>query len=341
MPKMDYEKFKQFSAENIRDFLPKEYEDARVEVQKIRKIGDDYDGLIVRKEGSEVSPAVNLNKMYDEYLVGKTIGTVLADMAEIVQTAVPIVTRSMLTDYDSVKERLFIRVCNTGDNEALLENVPHREMDGIAMTYHVKIGESDNSLMSSIVTNDAMRALGVDEMTLHEDAIKNGCRLFPPVIERLEDRVFADSSAVSSREPRMLVVTNERTVNGAATMFYEGIQDEIAEKLHGSYFVIPSSTNEMLAIKDTGQEDYMSLEKLLRHMNTIGVAKEELLSYNVFHYDAEDKIFEKASGYDDRMVEKMFDKAFFDMMKRIDSDSKTDADLPKNESKNRSFSMKM
>ena len=121
MPKMDYEKFKQFSAENIRDFLPKEYEDARVEVQKIRKIGDDYDGLIVRKEGSEVSPAVNLNKMYDEYLVGKTIGTVLADMAEIVQTAVPIVTRSMLTDYDSVKERLFIRVCNTGDIEALLE----------------------------------------------------------------------------------------------------------------------------------------------------------------------------------------------------------------------------
>ena len=139
----------------------------------------------------------------------------------------------------------------------------------------------------------------------------------------------------------MLVVTNERTVNGAATIFYEGIQDEIAEKLHGNYFVIPSSTNEMLAIKDTGQEDYMSLEKLLRHMNTIGVAKEELLSYSVYHYDAEDKIFEKASVYDDRMVEKMFDRAFFDMMKRIDSDSKTDADLPKNESKNRSFSMKM
>ena len=140
----------------------------------------------------------------------------------------------------------------------------------------------------------------------------------------------------------MLVITNEHTVNGAATMFYEGVQDEVAHRFNGSsYYVIPSSTNEMLAIKDTGEEEYTALERMLRHMNSVAVPDDEVLSYNVFHYDAQDKIFEKASDYEDRMVMKLFDQHFENLMKRIESDSEISTESPRSENKSHSFSMKM
>lgn len=44
----------------------------------------------------------------------------------------------------------------------------------------------------------------------------------------------------------MVVVTNEDRVNGAATMFYPGVMDEIGEKLGGNFFVLPSSLHEPL-----------------------------------------------------------------------------------------------
>lgn len=37
-------------------------------------------------------------------------------------------------------------------------------------------------------------------------------------------------------ESLMVVVTNEDRVNGAATMFYPGVMDEIGEKLGGNFF---------------------------------------------------------------------------------------------------------
>ena len=54
---------------------------------------------------------------------------------------------SNITDYDLVKDYLFIRVCNLEQNE--LKDMPHTAIGDLAITYHIVIKSSDTQICSA------------------------------------------------------------------------------------------------------------------------------------------------------------------------------------------------
>lgn len=349
MGKMNFEEFVDTAAEKIKDFLPAEYKDAEIEITTVRKIGSEYTGMTVKKPESHVAVAINLDQKFNEYANGNSLGKVLTEMADEAKTPIPFVSLEGYIDYESVKKDLFVRVCDSGFNEKILENVPHKDIDGISITYHIRMEETNGALASTMINNQVLQALGINEETLHRDALENGQRIFPAIIENLEDRVIANPESLVEGRPKMLVVTNGKMINGAAAMFYDGVQEECSRKLGGDFFVIPSSTNEMLAIKDTGKEDYQAMERLLMRMNVIITQESDVLSYKVYHYDSDAKIFEKAENYEDRKIGELFDRHLEQLLKKIEddhkidheTDRKTDHEFEKSEIRNHSFSLKM
>lgn len=108
----------------------------------------------------------------------------------------------------------------------------------------------------------------------------------------------------------MIVVTNADRVNGAAVLFYNDVMDEIGEKLNGKFFVLPSSLHETIVVPDNGTLDYKELLAMVTEINATQVDTQDKLTDQVYHYDVTDRVFEKASSYEDRKMakEKSHDK---------------------------------
>ena len=77
---MNFEEFKKSVAENIKDYLPEEYQNAQVTIQEVTKSNDIVlSGLMIRTEDNNIAPNIYLENFYQEYEEGK-------DFSEIMQT---------------------------------------------------------------------------------------------------------------------------------------------------------------------------------------------------------------------------------------------------------------
>lgn len=308
MEKMSYEEFKAWAADEIRAWLPPEYADADVSIHRMEKLGLAYDGMTVVRSGQRAAAAVNLTAFYDMYQEGKTTGDIIHEMADVAVMQAPQMEYSVFSDYEAAKDRLFIRVTNKETNADVLAGMPHKEVEDLAITYHVLVNHDQNGIASAPVTDDLLRHYGVTAEQLHEDAIANSQRMLPAQLDSMQNMLFGmmtpEASDTLRDEPypgsTMLVLTNNVQLNGAAALFYPGVMDQAAERLGGNFIVLPSSTHEVIMIPADGMTDFRSLEQMVKDINRSQVAPEERLSDHVYHYDAQERLFERADRHEMR-----------------------------------------
>jgi hypothetical protein len=109
-------------------------------------------------------------------------------------------------------------------------------------------------------------------------------------------------------QPTLYVATMESMNRGAGVLAYPGFLDEAAEKLGGSFFILPSSIHELLFLQDNGTMDRHELTAMVRSINAAEVSPEDQLSDNVYHYDGKDRVFELAEKYDARKAERQTER---------------------------------
>ena len=318
MNKMSFEEFKAQALENIKDYLPEEYQDAKVTLETMHKLGTSYEALIVRPEGQIVTPAVDLNLFYKDYLSSGDMDMTMEGMGKVVLTKAPSNMKdvsSWLLDYDKAKDQLFIRVSNYDRNLAMSDEVPHKLVGDLMITCHIRVNVDEGGMASTVVNDMLMEKYGIDEETLFADAIENSPKILPVKINSLLNTVSsmmndpdlnADMIADGS-VPEVMVVTNEMNINGASAMFYPGVMDELSAMMGGDFVAIPSSIHEMLVMPDQG--DYKSLEHMICDVNENTVDINDQLSDHAYHYDSKDKIFERADAYEARKAEKTASKS--------------------------------
>ena len=108
----------------------------------------------------------------------------------------------------------------------------------------------------------------------------------------------------TSRDNPMTVITNDRSTDGAAAIFYPGVMDQVGERLNGDYFILPSSVHEILVVPDDGNISFRELTDMVKEVNRTQVAPEDRLTDQVYHYDTADRIFEKAETFAERKKQK-------------------------------------
>ena len=275
MEKMSYEEFKAWAADEIRAWLPPEYADADVSIHRMEKLGLVYDGMTVVRSGQRAAAAVNLTAFYDMYQEGRTAGDIIHEMADVAVMQAPQMEYSVFSDYEAAKDRLFIRVTNKETNADVLAGMPHKEVEDLAITYHVLVNHDQNGIAIAPVTDDLLRHYGVTAEQLHEDAIANSQRMLPAQLDSMQNMLFGmmtpEASDTLRDEPypgsTMLVLTNNVKLNGAAALFYPGVMDQAAERLGGDFIVLPSSTHEVIMIPADGMTDFRSLEQMVKDIN--------------------------------------------------------------------------
>lgn len=318
--KMSFEEFTSMIQEEIRDLLPKKYQDAGLRTERINKLGEPYQGLVVRTPDQTVTPTINLDQFYEQYLHGMSADDVMQKMSEMISAQEPDISVDFLHDYSQVKENLFIRLSNAEKNAETLGGVPHRQEADLAMTYHIRIDLPGDGVGSTMVTNDMLKNFGVSEFQLHEDAMKNCQEMLPARFAPVATILFGvpEEEAMMDGQMPMMVLTNTEKVYGASALFYPDQLGEMTDKLGGNFFILPSSVHEIIAIPDDGSMEVKDLEQMVTEINASQVEPKDQLSDHVYHFDAWERKFELATDYEARMKQKEQAKGKGSILRKLD-----------------------
>ena len=303
--KLNFQEFKEYVKANIMTELPKEYEGAEVQIHAVTKNnGIALDGLSIHRKDTAISPTIYLNEMYEAYQASGDLDRTLTKLADIYQDAMYQTPKGMTFDINEgllagkARDLITFRVCGYEANEEQLQSMPHERMGDMAITYHIIATQSEDGIGSIRLTNSLMQEMGLKESELKDLALANTVRMYPPtmksMMEVMEEMMMgrAVESGDMGRElpeDNMYVLSNTSGINGASTLFYPKMQEQIAEILGNNYYVLPSSVHEVLIVPDNGQMSQKELAEMVKEVNDTQVPANEVLTYNVYHYDRQER----------------------------------------------------
>ena len=306
---MDYEQFKVAFAEDLKTNLQKLGIEADVSEHHIEKLNDSYDALSVTPKGSSIGVNANLDEIFHAIERGRDYNEVLSGVAESLKGSLehmPKLQVSDLTNYAEMKNKLAMEVVSAERNAKMLQNVPHEQMEDIAVVYRLVLNSSKGASSTVLVTNDLMDKFGITHEQLHDDAMKNAPLIRPAEIKGMEETLneMQGGPALEPDPDEILFVAGvPDQSHGAAVIAYPNFFEDAAEKLGGDYFIIPSSIHEVLLVKDTGEMNSRDLAAMIKEVNATEVAPEDVLTDHAYHYDSKEHIFESADKFEERQAE--------------------------------------
>lgn len=198
-------------------------------------------------------------------------------------------------DYDSVKDRLFIRVEKMGPDSIR----PYSEFLDWIITYHLLMHGENDDVTSIRITESILKIFNVSLEKLHDDAVKNSQKLFPAHCDSIinticeMEGVHAEPDFMDPDSSKMLVITNTKKSYGASAILYPGMMKDIEEQL-GDFYVLPSSVHEVIAVPALSS-DAAYLADTVKFINDTQVAPHEQLSDHVYRYRQETAKLEVAA----------------------------------------------
>jgi hypothetical protein len=208
-----------------------------------------------------------------------------------------------------MKHTLSMEVVSTERNAEILQNVPHKDIEDMAVVYRFQVVSEGADVGSILVTNQMLDNYGISAEQLHEDAVRNAPEIKPLVIQGMGE-VLAKQMGVEDLEmlglnippeqEQMFVASVEGNVHGAGVIAYEDFMEKASERVGGSFFILPSSIHEILIIPDNGNFDLKTLENMVREVNATTVDPADKLTDSVYHYDSNNKVFELGEKFVER-----------------------------------------
>ena len=124
--------------ETVKDQIRQTLPEAEVKLQKINKLqGESYVGISVQPEGAAAAVTFNVDSAYKQYQAdeskeGAILDKLAAD-AKRAASSIPTFELSDITDYEKVKEHLMMQVVPAERNKEMLADIPHKEIEDIAV----------------------------------------------------------------------------------------------------------------------------------------------------------------------------------------------------------------
>lgn len=318
---LSFEEFQEYVKDHIKEYLPEEFANAEVSIRTVKKLnGVTLQGLEIWipeiKQSTGVTPTIYLDGKYENYENGVDLEVIMEHIGNLERQSMDLPEdvadiKKRYADVNYVKERLIVSLINAERNEDFLKDKPHRMLEDLAIVYKVLVNKDETGTGTIMVTNSHMEYWGLTEEQLYETAIKNSNMFEPPFIDDM-DRVAAEmlrERGMTEEEieefqadvhPKMYIISNASKVNGASAIVYSDALQQVAEMMGSDLYILPSSIHEVLAVS-AEDRDLEDLEEMVRSVNQTDVSPEEVLSDNVYKYDAESKTLSLASANAERI----------------------------------------
>lgn len=281
----------------IKEILERNFQsEGKIILQKVRKNnGVLLDSLIIQMPDSNISPTIYLDVFYEMYKNGMDIEEIAVRILAAYYNGRPKkgLNLEFFKDFEQVKSRIVYRIVNAKQNQELLEEIPHVLWMDLAICFYYAF--YDEQLGNGMITiyNKHMEWWNTSTKELMVLAKKNTPELMKArwdSLTKVVESIYGEElEELHGRECPLYVLTNEQKNQGAACILYEGVPDQLAKFLGGSFYMIPSSIHEVILFKENGNEDAMALHRLIKEVNETHLSEEEILSDYPYYYDQDRK----------------------------------------------------
>ena len=260
--------------------------------------GCNYVGICAKLgEDNPCAPIIPCEKYERNLQTGKcSLEAILEDMARQFEERKSVRTRDF-SDYNQIKEMIFIHMVNYDLNKEYLKNVPHRRWLDLAVTYRVELFVGSSTVGVIPITNARLTVWNVTEEKVFQDVFKRLFEEHSIRIRSLEQAYIEDFGEddpyvkfmvhVPEEEEQYYIADTEYSYNGAACVLDTSSFREFAKKKGRDLYIIPASVHRMIVVL---KDDAVSVERLsniLEMANVFIVPSEELLSAKIYRYNVE------------------------------------------------------
>lgn len=245
--------------------------------------------LCVKNVKSNMGVDIYLEEYYEDYKRGRKITDIIKKIAGYCEVQCPKseIEFSYFLTWSNVKNRVMYKLVNYEMNRKLLENVPHVKYLDLAIVFYYSL-ETDGRGMATIqINNYHMKLWGIGTDELLNVANENTPKIMEVVVEPLnkivEDLLCVGEIMIEDMLPPMYIMTNNTKLMGAATMLYPEALKAFAEEKKCDFYILPSSTHEILLIPADGscEEEW---NEIIKEVNDTVLDKCEILSDHAYYY---------------------------------------------------------
>ncbi|MCM1040196.1 MAG: DUF5688 family protein [Ruminococcus sp.] len=261
-------------------------------------------GIVINKAGSNVSPAIYIDELYDEYGEGRSFGDIVYDLLRVYKHHAREIDMDMdfFTRFEKARSRVLYKLIHRESNAELLKEIPYIKWNDLALVFYYSLEDERFGKASILIKNAHLAMWGIDKAVLYEHAGTNMLRLKPeellPIKELLREFIDRSESctpgkillsdrgrAAMETDSMIYVLSSRDRLFGAATILYTESLKLLAGRLDKNLIILPSSVHEVLLVPDDGIREKDFFRNMVREVNDSQVEPEERLSYNVYYYD--------------------------------------------------------
>ena len=263
-------------------------ENVDISIRDVRKNNGVYrKACTVRFSGAQIAPTVYLEPYYDHYLHGEAVSDSAENILRYCRKKTPEVTfpENFFREFDTVRDRLGIKLISSRRNHAFLRDVPHIDIEDLAAVFFYLLEDTSFGNGMIAVRNTDLERWGMTTDQLYAVALETCPRMLPPVFRPLSDVLQVLQSA-GTTEGELYLLTNESALYGASVILYPGIMQEAADYIGRDFFILPSSVHEVILLPDSGEEPE-GLLQIVTEINHTQVSEEEILTDAVYFFQSE------------------------------------------------------
>lgn len=295
---LSYDEFLEYVKTHISEFLPEEFKSSKIDIISVKKNNETVDGITIKQENVNIAPTIYLKDLFLSYenedatlaIIMTRIATTFTDNA---------ITQSFdldyIRDFENISGRIIPKVVGTENNEEYLSDKIYTVKADLAVTYAILLDSKDESTQTIAITKAMAEIWGTSAEVLEHTAKDNLEALMPysfmgmtQVMTEIMGKENAEMMGiipVELEDETMFVLTNQQKLNGAAELINEKAMDKVLETIQSDFYILPSSTHEVLCVKATDDMDIPTLEAMVQEVNATQVEPQDRLSEHVYKYD--------------------------------------------------------
>lgn len=242
-------------------------------------------GIDISREGSNGGCVLYVENLYDQYQQGEDLSSMVSDaLREVTKSDIYDMDTKSFTRDDLLAHTTF-RMANRYTNQLRLSDVPTRDVPGmtdivIYPVYEVNVGTRHGTVL---VTNSMLEKNHISVQEIHAAAEANTERRMTiiPLEDRLRGMIDEDMAQAGFDSPFLVSYDREAMGDEASVLG----APKVLESLKEPYYVLPSSTHELLFLPKSFESSVENLQRLVSEVNGYVLDAKDVLSNNVYEID--------------------------------------------------------
>lgn len=272
-------------------------DDYVVELTTVEKTNVTRTGLTIRSIDSNLAPTIYLEDWFQRLEKGDSLTSVINQIAEFaLRESKKSINVTDLLSWEKQKENVRLKVINFELNkDGLLKNTPYVAFLDLAVIFYLDL---EKTFPDATITihHEQLKMWGITVEELYEVAKENSLKYQKITISSMLDVLLGMVGEDKAEElleagsrlddDGMYVISTSNKRFGAMAMLQTKVLEDFSRKIHSSFWIIPSSIHELIAIPDTIGMNQDYLNQMIQEVNANELSADEVLNSHAYYFNS-------------------------------------------------------